>query len=126
MKDVNQSQKDLNIYKIYKLLKKIRIRIDREIRDSYTTNKKETKIKVRITKEKDISTDQEKDITIETDTIFQFEFFINYEDGRIRLYDDDCVIIRKRIIDIYVKKNDRDKIKLWNHEKENIDDRIRN
>ena len=54
MKDVNQNQESLNVYRIRKLLKKIRIRIDRRIRDLYVINKKEIKMTIKIVRRKDI------------------------------------------------------------------------
>ena len=56
MKDINQSQEILNVYRIRKLLKKICIRINREIRDFQTTNKEETEIIIKTVREKDILT----------------------------------------------------------------------
>ena len=56
MKDINQSQGGPDIYRIYKLLKKTRIKTGRGVGDPYTTNKEEIKIKMKITKKKDILT----------------------------------------------------------------------
>ena len=56
MKDINQSQESLNVYRIYNILKKIRIRIDRRIRGSYKTNKKETEMIMETTRRKDVLT----------------------------------------------------------------------
>ena len=54
MKDIDQSQESSNVYKIRKLLKKIRIRIDRRIRNSYTTNKKKTEVTIRTIRRKNV------------------------------------------------------------------------
>ena len=54
MKDINQSQEDLNVYRIRELLKKIRIRTNRRIRSSYTINEERTKIIMKITRRKNV------------------------------------------------------------------------
>ena len=63
-------------------------------------------------REKDILTDQRKDITNKTNTILRFKSFINHENEYIRLYGDDHIIIKERTINIYVKKDDRNRIEL--------------
>ena len=54
MKDINQSQESLKIYRIRKLLKKTCIRTNQGIRDTYIINKKETKIIIKITKRENV------------------------------------------------------------------------
>ena len=67
---------------------------------------------MKITKRKDVLTNQEKGITIKTNTIFRFKPFINHENGRVRSHNCDRTFIKKRVINIYVKKDDRDRTEL--------------
>ena len=55
---------------------------------------------------------QEKSITIKTNTTFQFESFSNYENEYIGLHDYNRIIIKERIINVHIKKDDYNKIKL--------------
>ena len=112
MKDINQNQESPNVYRIRKLLKKTRIRIGREIRYSYKTNKEETEMTIKTIKKKDVLTDQEKDITIETNTTLRFKSFISHENERVRLHDYDRTVTKERVINIHVKKDDRNRIEL--------------
>ena len=67
---------------------------------------------IRTVREKDVSIGQEKDVTIKTNTTFRLKSFIDYENGRIGSYDRSRVVTKKRVINIHVKKDDRNKTKL--------------
>ena len=54
MENVDQDQRSSSVYRIRELLKKIRIRTNEGIRDSYTTNEERIKMEIGITKRKDI------------------------------------------------------------------------
>ena len=43
---------------------------------------------------------------------FRFKSFINYENERIELHDYSRIVIKKRIINVHVKKDDRNKTEL--------------
>ena len=70
MENINKSQGDLDIYRIRKLLKKTRTRTSRGDRDSYTTNKKETKMTIETVRKENILTNQETNIVITINTTF--------------------------------------------------------
>ena len=67
---------------------------------------------IKFVKKKDVLINQKKDIIIETNTIFRFKSFIKYKNKRIELYDYSRTIIKKRIISIYIKKDNCNKIEL--------------
>ena len=67
---------------------------------------------IRIVRKKNVLTSQEKDVTIKTNTILRLKSFINHENERIELHDYNRIVTKKRIINIYIKKNDRNKIEL--------------
>ena len=54
MENTDKNQESLDIYRIYKLLKKTCIRTNRKNEDSYTINKKEIKMTIKIIRKKDI------------------------------------------------------------------------
>ena len=54
MKNTDKSQESLDIYRVRKLPEKIRIKTDRRNGDSYTTNEKEIKIIIKITKKENV------------------------------------------------------------------------
>ena len=54
MKNTNQDQESLNIYRIRKLLKKTCIKISRGLGNPYTTNEKEIEMIMKVTKEKNV------------------------------------------------------------------------
>ena len=55
MKNINKDQRSLSLRKVYKLLKKIRTKTNRENRNPYKINKKEIKIIMKIIRERNIS-----------------------------------------------------------------------
>ena len=118
MKNINQSQESLSVYKIRKLLQKTRIRISRKIRNSYTINEKEIEMTMGITRE--------KNVTIKVDTTFRFKSLLDHENEYVGSYDCNRTITKERVINIYVKKDDRDETELWNYRKRNINNRIEN
>ena len=67
---------------------------------------------IKVTKRKNVSTNQEKSITSKNNTTFRFKSFVDHKDERIRLYNYSRTVVRKRVVSIYVKKDDRDRIKL--------------
>ena len=85
----------MNIYRIRKLLKKIRIKIDRRNRNSHVTNKKEIKVTMKIVRKKDILKNQEKDIIIKVNTTFRFKSLINHKNEYIELHDYSRTVIKK-------------------------------
>ena len=50
---------------------------------------------MRITKRKDISVSQEKDITIKTNTTLRLESLVNYGNGHVGSYNRDRTIVKK-------------------------------
>ena len=67
---------------------------------------------IKITREKNVLRNQETNIEIKINTTFRLESFINYENRRLRLHNRDGIVLRKRITDVYVKKNDSRETKL--------------
>ena len=67
---------------------------------------------VKITRRKDILTSQEKDVTIKINTTLWLEYLTNHENGHIGLHNYDRTITRKWTINIHVKKDKCNKIKL--------------
>ena len=67
---------------------------------------------MKITREKNVLTNQRKDIIIKNNTTFWFKSFINHENEHVELHDYDRVFIKERIINIYIEKDDYDKTKL--------------
>ena len=67
---------------------------------------------IKTIKRKDILINQEKNIINKNNTTFRFKSFIDYKNRRVRLYNDDRIVTRKWIIDIYIEEDDRNKIKL--------------
>ena len=57
MKNVDKSQENPDIYRVRKLLKKIRIKIDKRNEDPYKTNEKRTKMIMRVIKRESVSRD---------------------------------------------------------------------
>ena len=125
MENTDKSQESLDIYRVRKLLKKIRIKTDERNRNPYTTNKKRSKMTMEITREESVLEDQETSIEITINTTFRFKPFINYGNERLELYNRDDVISGKRITDVYVKKDDDYGTKLRDYEKENVCHRTR-
>ena len=54
MKNIDKNQKSLNVYRICELLKKICIETDRGNGGSYTINKKEIKMTIKVIKRKSV------------------------------------------------------------------------
>ena len=67
---------------------------------------------MRVTRKRNISTNQNKSITDKTNTTLRSKTFIDYEDKYIRPYHRNDVITKKRTTDVYVQKNDRNRTKL--------------
>ena len=67
---------------------------------------------MKIAERKNISTGQETSIVIVTNTTFRLESFTNHENKRLELYNRSRVVSRKRVINLYVKKNDNNETKL--------------
>ena len=120
MKNIDKDQGNPDIYRVYKLLKKIRIRTDKRNEDFYTTNKKKIKMTMKITKGENILENQETNIEITINTTFRSKSLIDYRNRRLGLYNRNDVILRKRITDIHVKKDDDCKTKLRDYGKENV------
>ena len=59
---------------------------------------------IKILREKDVLTNQEKDVIIKVNTILRFKSFVNYKNERIKLYDYSRIVTKNRVINIHVKK----------------------
>ena len=64
-------------------------------------------------------------VEITTNTTLRLEPLINHENERLGLHNRDDIVLGKRIINVYVKKDDSYKIKLQDYKKENVCHRIR-
>ena len=67
---------------------------------------------MKIVKRKDVLTSQEKDVTIKINTTFRLKSLIDYENESIGLYDYSRTVTKKRVFNVYVKKDDRNKTEL--------------
>ena len=65
-----------------------------------------------IVRRKNVLTSQEKDVTIKDDTTFRLKSFIDHENECIGLYNYNRVVTKKRVINIYVKKDDYNETEL--------------
>ena len=80
---------------------------------------------MKVIREKNVLENQKTNIEITINTTFRFKSFINYGNGRLESHNRDDIISEKRIINIYVKKDDSYGVKLRDYEKENVCHRIR-
>ena len=74
---------------------------------------------IRVTRKENILENQETNIEITINITFRLESFINYKNERLELHNRDDVVLRKRITNVHVKKDDYYRIKLRNYKKEN-------
>ena len=81
---------------------------------------------IKIVEEENISTDQETSIAVTTNTTFRFESFTDHGNRRLELHNRNRTISKKRIINVYIKKDDDNEIELRNYRKRNIDYCTRN
>ena len=102
MKNIDEDQEGLNIYRVRELLEKTYIRTDRRNENPYTINKKETKMIVKNVRRRNVLKNQETSIAVTTDTTLQFKSFTNHENGRLGSYDRDSTISKEQTTDIYV------------------------
>ena len=80
---------------------------------------------MRVTRERSILGNQKTSIGITINTTFRFKPFINYGNECLGSHNRDDVVLKKRTIDIHVKKDDNYEVKLRDYEKENACYRIR-
>ena len=80
---------------------------------------------MKITRKEDILENQETSIAITTNTTLWLESLINHKNRRLGLHNYDRIILKERITNVHVKKDDNNGIKLWDYKKENVSHYIR-